>query len=240
MAAHNFTYLFIDMGCLVIPLLSSFHPSIRFYKHWRFALPALVITASIFIVWDIIFTCHHIWWFNDYYVLGYYLFHLPLEEWVFFFTIPYACLFVYYCIGLLKNTLLKSKWPKAVATLLMLLLSIIALSNLNKTYTSVTFLSLTAVLFYARTWRVNMLQAFLSSYTVSLVPFFLANGMLTGTGLSAPVVFYNNAQNLSLRFMTIPVEDFFYGMTFQLINVLLYEYLTTTHTRSRSQASLVG
>lgn len=240
MAAHNFTYLCIDMGCLLIPFLSSFHPSIRFYKHWRFALPALVITASIFIVWDIIFTCHHIWWFNDYYVLGYYLFHLPLEEWVFFFTIPYACLFVYYCIGLLKITLQKSYWPNAVATLLMLLLSINALSNLSKTYTSVTFLSLTAVLFCARTWRVNMLHAFFVSYAVSLVPFFVANGMLTGTGLSAPVVFYNNTQNLSLRVMTIPVEDFFYGMTFQLINVLLYEYLKTTHVKNRSQATLVG
>ena len=58
-------------------------------------------------------------------------------------------------------------------------------------------------------------------YLVSLVPFFLVNGVLT----ALPVVRYNDAENVGLRMGTIPVEDSIYLLLLLLLNVNLYEYL---------------
>ena len=51
------------------------------------------------------------------------------------------------------------------------------------------------------------------------------NGILTGTGLEREVVWYDNAENLGLRILTIPVEDVFYGMLMVGLVVSVYEGL---------------
>ena len=54
-----------------------------------------------------------------------------------------------------------------------------------------------------------------------LIPFFIVNGILTGSGIDEQVVWYNNNENLGIRFLTIPVEDFGYAFSLILFNLLL-------------------
>ena len=53
-----------------------------------------------------------------------------------------------------------------------------------------------------------------------LIPFFIVNGLLTGSFIIDEIVWYNNNHNLGLRIGTIPIEDIFYG--FSLLFLPLY------------------
>ena len=66
------------------------------------------------------------------------------------------------------------------------------------------------------------------SYFFHLIPFLIVNGILTDGNFdfnfsTDPVVWYNNDENLFIRFITIPIEDFFYSMLLLLMNVTFYE-----------------
>jgi len=61
---------------------------------------------------------------------------------------------------------------------------------------------------------------FYISYLVSLIPFYIVNGILT----AIPIVSYNNTENMGFRIGTIPFEDHFYSMSLILLNLVFFEY----------------
>ena len=195
-------------------------------------LPCLAV-ALFFIIWDVIFTSIGVWSFNPRYVVGVYLAGLPLEELLFFFCIPYACTFTYHCLGLFFNLGRYKNIAGAVSWLLIASLSVICLLHLKQLYTSVTFLLLALFLIKPAINRAGYMPAFYVTFLLILVPFFISNGILTGTGNPEPVVIYNNKQNLGIRMLTIPFEDIFYGMLLLLMNVSGYEWLKNKHAREK-------
>ncbi len=101
----------------------------------------------------------------------------------------------------------------------------IGFANLERLYTSVTFISLAVFIALVQyVLRVNFMGRFYLSYAVVLIPFLIVNGILTGSYIQEEVVWYNNDENLGRRIFTIPVEDIFYGMLLILMNISFYEY----------------
>ena len=229
---EKITYLLVDAGCIVFPFACSFHPKIRFDTQWKYFLPSCLVTALLFLVWDYFFTSLQIWSFNPKYILGVFLFHLPIEECLFFICVPYACVFTYYSVTLFLNLSNSERFANYICWAMVLCLVTAGLLNLPKLYTSITFLSLAGLLLLLLIVRVHFLAPFLVSYLIILIPFFISNGILTGTGLKDPVVLYNNIYNLGIRMFTIPLEDTFYGMLLILMNIAGFEYLRKTKAKN--------
>ncbi len=220
----RFTYLAVDIGAILFPFIFSFHPKLKFHKTWVAFFPAMIISAIIFIVADIRFTRIGVWGFNPDYLTGIYFFNLPIEEYLFFFCIPYACIFTYHCFKILLQQSPDENTTRLISKIASVVLFIVGIIYFNHLYTSTTFIALAIYLFITAQFNLNFsLGKFFLAYLILLIPFFICNGILTGTGLASPVVWYNNNQNLGIRILTIPIEDFFYGLLLILLNATIYE-----------------
>ncbi len=225
------TYLKINIAIIIIPLLLSFDKKVHFYTKWKAAFMAIIIPGFFFVVWDIWFTNKGVWSFNPSHLAGLDILGLPLEECLFFITVPYASLFTY--------ETLKTYWPglnpqhlgNAILLFCSVILLITAILFWSRIYTSFTFVVFTAtVIMLVLVIRIKFSGRFLIAYVLIFFPFTLFNGMLTGSLIESPVVLYNNAENMNLRFVTIPVEDIFYGMLLILLNVSVYEFCRMKNT----------
>jgi len=218
-------YLFLNLFTISIPLIRSFEPRIAYYKSFGSLAKAILIWSGFFLVWDIWYTDLKVWRFNSDYLSGVALFGLPLGEYLFFITVPFACVFIYKCMELFfPNGIISPRVANRISPILILFCLVVGFSNLEKLYTSVTFLILGVGLIYV-TWiaRSSWLPRFYESYIVALLPFFLKNGILTGSFTEKEVVWYNDDENLGIRLGTIPFEDIFYGMLLILGIVYFYE-----------------
>jgi lycopene cyclase domain-containing protein len=218
-------YVFINLGAISIPFLAGFDKRLRFDKQWRFLFPAMVLTMVLFIPWDMAKTFLAVWGFNPRYLLGFYIGNLPVEEWMFFMAIPYACLFTYHSLNYLVKKDYLGKYANSITLVLSILLLIIGLLNTGRLYTSVTFISTGLfLLFHRYVLKGDYMGRFYLMYLVTLIPFFIVNGLLTGSFIPEEVVFYDNTQNLGIRLGTIPVEDMVYGLLMLLMNVTWFEF----------------
>lgn len=217
----QYTYLLINFATVFFPLILSFDKKVAFYKKWKYILPGLLITGVLYLVWDSVFTVKNVWSFNDDYILGIKLFGLPLEEMLFFVTVPFACIFIYECLISYFQLKISEKLVKYISLFLLALSLILALLYASRLYSIINFLTLAVVLLYTLTKPVKLdMGKFYVAYAVSLIPFYIVNGILT----AIPIVSYNNFQNMGFRVGTIPFEDHFYSMSLMLLNLLFFEY----------------
>lgn len=219
----QYTYLAINFFTVIICFLFSFHPKIKFHKHFKAFLMASCTVALVFIVWDIWFTDMGVWWFNDRYLVGKRLFGLPIEELMFFVCIPFSCVFTYFCLDKFFKLDWKESIEKIFVIVSIIILLCLAVYFENKIYPFFTFLT-TAISLFVLYFILKARWIGKASFIyLILMPGFLAvNGILTGTGLDSPIVNYNPERIIGLRIFTIPVEDTVYGYEMILWNIFLF------------------
>jgi lycopene cyclase domain-containing protein len=229
---EHYLYLTIDILIILFPLLFSFQSKANLLGKWKFIWLAILLPAVFFIVWDEWFTAIGVWSFNTKYLTGIYFFSLPIEEILFFVCVPYACLFIYIVINHFIRKDFLQPYHRTISLVLICFLFTSGILNLNKWYTSSTFILTSGFLFtHIVILKTEYMGRFYFAFIFILIPFFIMNGILTGTGIEEPVVKYNDSQNLGLRIGTIPFEDVFYGMALILMNISVFEGLQKRKAR---------
>jgi len=214
-------YLFLNAIILAFPLIFSFERRwIKFYKKLKPLLVSLFVVGIFFISWDVFATSRGHWSFNPAYVNDIKLLGLPLEEILFFVTVPYSCLFVFESVFHFfgdKKLFSPRKWLFSIIGILIILS---AFGFYNKEYTflailsvgiSILFVSIVNVkLFSSRTYWI---------YTIlTLLLFLIFNYLLT----SYPVVQYSSTAITGFRVTTIPIEDFLFNFSMLTDYLIIY------------------
>lgn len=218
------TYLLINFFTVIICFIASFDKRVQFHKHFGTFLLSSTVVAIPFIAWDIWFTKMGVWWFNTDYTMGWVIAGLPLEEWMFFYFIPFACVFTYYCFDKFFNL----KWTQGLNNIIVFFTTIVcvvvALLYYEKIYTLVTaIVTLLTVIFLHFIAKKDWIGQASLVFLVLMLGFFPVNGVLTGTGIASPIVNYNPENFLGIRLLTIPIEDAVYGYSQFLLNVYFFE-----------------
>lgn len=228
-----YLYLLLNILSFTVPFLFSFHPKLKFYKLWKYFFPATFIMMCFFIPWDIIFTQNGFWGFNEKYLSGIILANLPIEEWLFFICISYACLFTIYAFkNLLPNFSFSNKTTEIVYFSMQTVLVATLLYFYDRWYTAVNFGYAIVLLALVFNYKREILNAFFPIFIILLIPFFIVNGILTGSFITEEIVWYNDTENLGIRIGTVPIEDSIYAMSMLLTVYVLMEKFKEKYSKS--------
>lgn len=226
-------YLILNIASFIIPFAYSFENRMKYIKRWKAVFSAIFITATFFIVWDIIFTKIGVWQFNPRYHSGIDFWGLPIEEWLFFICIPYSSLFIHFAFQYFyPKVSLSNKTVNKIYWVLMLILIPTIILHYNQLYTSINYSVLVLVLTFAVFKVPNILNTFFITFLIILIPFGIVNGILTGSFIDEPVVIYNNTENLGIRLGTIPIEDIGYAFSMLLMSLILIQKIEKTKNES--------
>ncbi|MDZ7314584.1 MAG: lycopene cyclase domain-containing protein [candidate division KSB1 bacterium] len=213
-------YLLFNLFVFIGPLLNSFDHKVRFFKQWPKAFIAVFLSLIPFIIWDIAVTGRH-WYFNKRFILGPRLLGLPVEEWSFFVTVPFACLFIWEIIIKFlphKKLTLGLGLPAGISGL-----AGIMLFFQGREYTGLVLIAAATVYFLnavikTKIWEDSRIWVIIGAVLILTLIF---NTYLT----ARPIVLYNSQYMLGTRIFTIPVEDFIFGLSHILLTVTIYERL---------------
>ncbi|WP_332454128.1 lycopene cyclase domain-containing protein [Chryseobacterium aquaticum] len=227
----QYTYLAINFFTIIVCFLFSFHPKIKFHKHFKAFIMASSLVAVFFIAWDVWFTKMGVWWFNDRYLIGARLFGLPVEELMFFICIPFSCIFTYFCLDKFFRLDWNPKFERIFSIASILILLCLSVYFREKIYPFVTFLT-TAISIFVLYFILKIKWIGKASFVyLILMPGFLSvNGILTGSGLDSPIVNYNPEEIIGFRIFTIPIEDTVYGYEMILWNLYFFYKFKTKET----------
>ena len=144
---------------------------------------------------------------------------------MFFVCIPYACIFTHYALlHYFPNWKLSENLTSAITFILIALFFLLIVLFYDRWYPVINFGYAMLVLLLVYHYRKDLLQQFYLTFLVMLIPFFIVNGILTGSFIEEQVVWYDNTQNMGIRMVTIPLEDSVYAMTMILTPMVLTEY----------------
>ncbi|MBN1482288.1 lycopene cyclase domain-containing protein [candidate division KSB1 bacterium] len=212
-------YLLFNLLIISGPIALSFDSRVRYIRNWGKAALASLLSLVPFIMWDSLVTGRH-WWFNHAYTLNIRILGLPIGEWLFFFTVPFACLFIWEIITYFRprrNILLFAKlrllWLLVIPVGMWLFFT-------GLEYTGAVLIALSIVSLLDKLTKTNIIvdarYYIILGILIGLMLVF--NGYLT----ARPLVLYDSSYQLDIRIITIPVEDFLYGISHILLTLIVY------------------
>ena len=206
----------------------------HFIQHWKAYFSAIILVGIFFILWDIYFAYQNVWGFNDQYLIGFRIFKLPIEEWLFFLLIPYSSVFIHYSLKhFLPKFILNKITTKYITYLLFVIGFALSVYHYDKMYTFICIGLFTILMLFQLIYQWKYAQRFYLSFIIIYIPFFFVNNALTGAFSENPVVFYNSSEIIGIRVGTMPLEDSFYCFALLYSITLLFEFLKTKkHFRS--------
>ena len=83
-------------------------------------------------------------------------------------------------------------------------------------------------LFILSIYQPKWIGSFFRTYLVSLIPFLIINGFLTGSFNETPIVSYSPNHIIGIRILNIPIEDSLYCLLMLLIVIAVYERNSTS------------
>lgn len=212
-------YFWLNLLVIIGPFLLSFDKKVGFWRRWPPLLLSILVVSGFFIIWDIIVTDIGHWSFSLTYSGTLKIINLPIGEWVFFISVPYATVFIYECV----RAYFKEKTfsiPRYVFLSIGLIGILPLIFFLDKGYTVIM-----GMVFLITMILIGLLrhEEFQSSWTLlalilTYIPFLIFNGIFT----YLPIVLYNSNAIIGIRVISIPLEDFFYSFT--LISLYLFIY----------------
>jgi len=221
---EKYTYLILNILTIALPFFWSFEKKIYFVRYWRGVFLGIAVMGLFFVPWDVWFTSMGVWGFNERFITGIKIANLPIEELMFFVTFPYACVFLYEVLNYyMPKPILKPIESKITAALIFIsfILSIVFVDRIY-TFTTFSLLSL-FLIWHLLVNRSDFLGRFYLLFIIVQIPFIIVNGVLTGMFTDEPIVWFNNAENMGIRLITIPVDDIGYNMLMLLIVITILE-----------------
>lgn len=219
-------YLWLNIATFGTIFL-SFDKKVAFYKYFKALGIAMFLTAIVFIPWDSLFAYKGVWGFNDKYIIGPRIIKLPIEEWLFFITVPFSCTFIHYVLKAYFKNPFSTRFTSIFWSIFSVLIVLIGVFASNQYYTFSSFLLAGIAIFVINLYHQKFMTDFMLTYIVALIPFLIVNSILTGSFTEEPVVWYNDHHNFGIRIGTIPLEDTIYNMLLLLLCTFFTHYFYT-------------
>ncbi|NCB01471.1 MAG: lycopene cyclase domain-containing protein [Spirochaetia bacterium] len=219
-----FTYVLLTIAVFIAPLALSFDKKVAFYTYWKPLIISMIPVSAIYIIWDVIVTDLGHWWFSDQYSGVVTILGLPLGEWLFFFVVPYACIFIYEVVRA-YFPYKRSNNKKAIRTIAYAVILggiILFFVFAHKGYSRLAMISISVYVILTLILAPHLFSEIhtLWYFLLSLVAFLIVNSVLTGL----PIVLYSPEAIWGIRIFTIPLEDAFYNTS--MLGLFLTSYVT--------------
>lgn len=208
-------YLLFNVAVLS-SLLGTAFVTVRFWSRWRGFLRGLLFVSGPFVLWDMYAAASGHWFFNQDYTFSARFQGLPIEEILFFISVPAACMFVWSTTARFHSGVFMPRKYLQFALLAAFVAGIGFGIACDRPYTRIVLIvgafTCLAMAIFSR-W-INTFR-FLLFELVTFALFLISNSVLTGL----PIITYGNDAITGYRVGTIPIEDFVYN--FALINMFL-------------------
>jgi lycopene cyclase domain-containing protein len=214
-------YLIFNILVFSGPIFFGLQKKFGFRDKIFTAFISAFFSAIPFVFWDALVTNIH-WSFSENYILGIKFWGLPLEEIMFFISVPFACIFLWEMI--IQNSQDRFSYNKFYffsVSASFFFLSFL-LFYFGKIYSGLVFLSLLVmgiIDFFGS--KIAFRRHFHIFSGFVLLAIIIFNGYLT----ARPVVLYSSKYITNLRFFTIPLEDIGYGFSLIYLAIAVYEKL---------------